>query len=164
MSGPRGPRPLPTHLKLLRGNPSHRPLNKLEPQPSLPAKPPDAPAFLPELARAEWERVITELYRLRLVTLCDLAPLAAYCAAYARWRTASAKIEEMAGRDPILLGLIVKTQSGGAAPNPLVLIADRACRDMVRYASEFGLTPAARSRINAPENAGSGKFDGFLAS
>jgi P27 family predicted phage terminase small subunit len=158
-----GPRPTPTHLKLLRGNPGQRALNRREPEPTLPARPPAPPNFLKGLAREEWQRIIVELYRLHLVTAVDLAPLAAYCYAYARWRTASDKIEQMSDRDPVMAGLIVKTQSGGAAANPLVLIADRACRDMVRYASEFGLTPAARSRISATEAVGAGKFDGLLA-
>ena len=49
--------------------------------------------------------------------------------------------------------------------NPLVLIAKQAANDMVRYASEFGMTAAARGRIaagayNKPDG---GKFDGLLA-
>jgi hypothetical protein len=46
--------------------------------------------------------------------------LAAYCTAFPRGRTAEETIAAMADRDPIMGGLIVKTQSGGAAPNPLV--------------------------------------------
>ena len=68
----------------------------------------------------------------------------------------------MAERDPIIHGFIVKTQSGARPPNPLVLIAQNAARDMVRFASEFGLTPAARSRINAVEAVGDGKFAGLI--
>jgi hypothetical protein len=41
-----GPRPTPTHLQLLRGNPSKRPLNKGEPVPDIPAAVPEPPAFL----------------------------------------------------------------------------------------------------------------------
>jgi phage terminase small subunit len=49
--------------------------------------------------------------------------------------------------------------------NPLVLIAKQAASDMVRYASEFGMTAAARARIaagvyNSPT---ASKFDGLLA-
>jgi hypothetical protein len=32
-----GPRPTPTYLKLLRGNPGRRPINKNEPKPEIPA-------------------------------------------------------------------------------------------------------------------------------
>jgi phage terminase small subunit len=59
---------------------------------------------------------------------------------------------------------LIKTSSGDAAQNPLIGIARRAAADMVRYAGEFGMSPAARARISAgigyepPE----GKFDGLL--
>ena len=33
---------------------------------------------------------------------------------------------------------------------------------MVRYAGEFGMSPAARSRIAAGPPVGPGKFDGFF--
>ena len=162
--GLRGPPAKPTHLKLLRGNPGHQVLNKREPRPALPDKPPAPPDTLAGYAREEWDRIVVEAFRLKLVTPLDIHPLAAYCDAYERWRTARETIAEMAERDQLMHGLIVKTQSGGAAPNPLVLIAQNAARDMVRFASEFGLTPAARSRINAVEAIGEGKFTGFIAS
>ena len=156
------PRPLPTHLKLLRGNPGQRALNRHEPQPALPTGPPEPPDDLTGYAREEWNRIIVEAFHLKLVTALDIQPLAAYCYAYDRWRTARETVKEMAARDPITHGFIVKTQSGGAAPNPLVQIAQNAARDMVRFASEFGLTPAARSRINAAEAVGDGKFAGLI--
>jgi P27 family predicted phage terminase small subunit len=161
--GMRGPPAKPTHLKLLRGNPGHQVLNKREPRPGLPAKPPPAPEELTGYARQEWDRIIVELYRLKLVTTVDIHPLAAYCESYKRWKTAIRTLDEMAERDPVLRGQMVKTQSGGAAPNPIVQIADKAARDMVRFAGEFGLTPAARSRISVEPDDPSDKFRGLLA-
>ena len=158
----RGPPPLPTHLKLLRGNPGHQVLNKREPEPALLARPPEPPDDLGEYAKEEWRRIIVEAFNLKLVTAMDIQPLAAYCDAYERWRTARETVRAMGERDLITHGLIVKTQSGGAAPNPLVHLAAAAARDMVRFASEFGLTPAARSRISAQEAIGDGKFAGLL--
>ena len=154
---------MPTYLKLIRGNPGKRPLQKNEPKPVRPAEPPDPPSFLTGYAAEEWGRISVEAYRLGLLTNLDIMALAAYCDAYERWRTAKETIAAMAERDPILRGLIVKTQSGGAAPNPLVWIAAGAARDMVRFAGEFGMTPAARSRISAGVEVGDGKFAGLLA-
>jgi hypothetical protein len=37
---------MPTHLRLLRGNASKRPLPTNEPQPTIPPAPPEAPAYL----------------------------------------------------------------------------------------------------------------------
>jgi phage terminase small subunit len=48
--------------------------------------------------------------------------------------------------------------------NPLQRIAVNAANDMIRYAAEFGLTPAARARVagGIVGRAMSGKFDGLL--
>lgn len=105
-----------------------------------------------------------QLFRLRLLTDFDVAPLAAYCMACARWRHAAEALAKMSDNDPLTSGLLVKTRSGDAAQNPLVSIERKAARDMVRYAGEFGMTPAARARIAAGPNppAGGGKFDGLI--
>ena len=137
-----GPRPMPTHLKLLHGNPGKRPLNKNEPKPARADEPPEPPAFLSGFAAEEWRRISVEAYRLELLTEVDIMALAAYCDAYERWRTAKETVAAMAERDPVMHGLIVRTQSGGAAANPLVWIAANAARDMVRYAAEFGIRRA----------------------
>lgn len=159
----RGRRPTPTYLKLLRGNPGKRALNRDEPQPEQAAAPPEPPEYLNGYATQEWRRVIGEMHRLRLVSALDIQTLAAYCESYKRWRTALEKVEAIAENDTIMAGLLIKTQSGGAAPNPLVWIAAAAARDMLKFAGELGLTAVARSRIKAVAAGGPGKFDGLLA-
>jgi phage terminase small subunit len=48
--------------------------------------------------------------------------------------------------------------------NPLVKIARNAAADMLRFAGEFGMTPRARSYLDAAGRlSGSSKFDGLLA-
>jgi P27 family predicted phage terminase small subunit len=114
-------------------------------------------------AKAEWRRISTGLYHLGLLTMVDENPLAAYCQAYARWVNAEEAIARMAERDLLTGGLMIKTSNGNAIQNPLVGTANRASSDMVRYASEFGFTPAARARIAAGIAAGgSSKFSGLI--
>jgi P27 family predicted phage terminase small subunit len=61
-------------------------------------------------------------------------------------------------------GLLVKGSEGQARTNPLAKIAADAAADMVRFAGEFGFSPAARSRIAAGlKPVSSGKFAGLLA-
>jgi P27 family predicted phage terminase small subunit len=99
------------------------------------------------------------------VTAIDINPLAAYCIAYQRWRTAEETLAEMAKRDPHTSGLMIKDVSSNAQQNPLVRVAARAARDMVRYASEFDLSPVARARLAAgPYGDGTrpSKFDDLL--
>jgi P27 family predicted phage terminase small subunit len=160
-----GPRKTPTHLRLLRGNPGHQPIRP-EPEPDRLAEIPEPPAFVIGHAADEWWRIAEELYRLNLLTAVDINPLAAYCMAYARWRAAEEALARIAATDPIMSGLMVKARNGTPMQNPLALTASKAASDMVKYAAEFGLTPAARSRIAAgiySEGKTAGKFDGLLA-
>ena len=48
-------------------------------------------------------------------------------------------------------GTMVKSPTGYPVQSPYVAIANRQAEIMMRIASEFGFTPASRSRISAPE-------------
>jgi len=134
----RGRRPKPTRLKLLTGNPGKRPLNMDEPRPE--AVIPDCPVELGPIAKREWDRLAGDLTTLRLLTSRDRAALAAYCGAYAMWAEATEAIEKY--------GSMVKSPSGFPIQSPYVAIANRQAEIMMRIASEFGFTPASRSRIS----------------
>ena len=60
------------------------------------------------------------------------------CETWARWKTAQAIIEND--------GLTVTT-SQGVGRHPAVAIAEAASRDYRSWAAEFGLTPAAESKL-----------------
>lgn len=156
-------RKIPTHLRLLRGNPGKRPI-KPEPEPAVPDKPPEPPAFLSEDAVNEWWRVAPELHALGLFTVIDVMPLAAYCQAYAHWIAAERALALMAAGDPRFNGLMITGSTGSHLANPLVKIARNAAADMLRFAAEFGMTPRARSYLDAAGRlSGPSKFDGLLA-
>jgi P27 family predicted phage terminase small subunit len=152
-----GPPPKPTHLRILQGNPSCRPLNRNEPQPP-PVETVDPPDYLSGHSRDEWRRIAPCLRNLRLLTQADVPVLAAYCIAYGRWREAEEALAKFRAEDPVTHGLLVEGRI-----NPLVRISRNAARDCLRYAGEFGLTPAARSRISVGIGPpGPRKFDGLL--
>lgn len=89
----RGRKPKPTALKLLEGNPGKRQLNMNEPR--LTQKiPPECPDWLEEEAQAEWNRLSETLFEMGILTDLDVAPFAAYCQAYARWREAEEFISQ----------------------------------------------------------------------
>lgn len=135
--------PKPTALKLVQGNPGRRPINEAEPVPEIVA--PDCPPHLTPDAKAEWERIMPVLVRLKVVSELDTAALALYCQAYARWQEAERKIADMKekGGD----GLLVKAPSGYPIQNPYLAIANRAMEDCHKYLQQFGLSPAARTRV-----------------
>lgn len=109
-----------------------------EPQPE--PTPPNAPTWLHREAKREWRRIVPELESLGLLTKIDRAQLAAYCQSYARWYEAEMVIK----RD----GMIMTTATGYQQQMPAVGIARQAMADMRAFASEFGLSPAARTRIS----------------
>jgi P27 family predicted phage terminase small subunit len=137
---------MPTQLKILRGNPGKQALNKLEPEPELLADLPEPPDFLNQPALDEWWRIVEELQRLGMLTTFDVTTLAAYCQSWGRWVEAERKIAALRAVNPDA-ALLVKGSLSNLVPNPLIKIARLAAQDMVKYACEFGFTPAARSRI-----------------
>jgi P27 family predicted phage terminase small subunit len=142
-----GPPPTPLPLRLLRGNPGKRPL-RAEPQPTLSERVPEPPDFLSGYAADEWRRMAPELHRLGPLTVLDTAALAAYCMAYQHWRVAGE--------------MLCDSAEGDQHQRPLLRIAANAARDMVKFASEFGMTPAARSRVAAVSGGPQGKFGGLI--
>ncbi|MGX1050864.1 P27 family predicted phage terminase small subunit [Bradyrhizobium japonicum] len=155
--------PVPFPLKALRGNPGKRPM-KPEPQPEIAADVPEPPPFITGYAADEWWKTAPELHRLGLLTRIDVSALAAYCHAFGQWRMAAESLAKMQANDPLMNGMIIKTKYGDAATNPLVSIVRKHAGDVIRYASEFGLTPVARTRLAAGGYAppSPGKFDGLL--
>ena len=135
----RGRKPKPTAIKVLEGNPGKRELNLLEPIP--PKGDLTCPDWLEDEAKAEWERLAPSLEAMGVLTTADLMAFAGYCQAYARWREA----EEFISRH----GSIFQTPSGYVQQVPQVSIAQQNLRIMQSFCSEFGLTPATRSRIIA---------------
>jgi P27 family predicted phage terminase small subunit len=152
-----GRRPIPTRLKILRGNPGHRPLNLGEPKPRELSKVPPAPRFLSDTARAEWRRRAREFVGLRMLTSADLGALAALCEAYGRFADATAEFERL-GRP-----FTITTDKGFQVKHPLLAIIDAAEKTLRAFSLEFGVTPASRSKISLPPLRDPNFDDGFNA-
>lgn len=149
----RGRKPKPTALKLLEGNPGKRRINRGEPQPE--QKVPKCPEWLLPEAKQEWKRMAKELSLLGLLTTVDMTAFAGYCQAYARWQEAERFITQH--------GSIFKTPSGYVQQVPQVSIAQQNLKIMQSFCSEFGLTPASRSRLQVGTGAvGSERDDPML--
>ena len=135
-----GRRPRPTALKILEGNPGHRPLGRGEPKP--PIGVPPCPKHLRGLARVAWRRIGEQLARMNVATSVDQDALELLVGAYAEYRAATAVIARR-GRT-----YTITTASGRVVrPRPEVGIARDAWRRVRLMLMEFGLTPAARTRV-----------------
>lgn len=136
--GRRGPARKPTALRVIEGNCGKRPLPKDEPQPSSDYTP--CPIWLKGKARQEWKRIAPELRRMGLLTIVDRVALTAYCQTYARWLEAEEAVEKK--------GMTFVTEKGYIQQRPEVGVAQKSLLLIKAFATEFGLTPASRTRIS----------------
>lgn len=164
-----GRRPVPTAQKIIRGNPGRRPINENEPVP--PAGKVACPSWLP----AEGKKAFRELVKvlgdqgMKVLTTADRLALTLLCDAFATYRQAQKDLE-MAALDELLRKKVAAVEAGRdvedvtvssltyesptptgtiVRPRPEVAIAAEAWRRVARMLLEFGLTPAARSKVAA---------------
>ena len=142
----RGRKPKPTALKVLEGNPGQRRLNVYEPKPTSEIQVPDCPDWLIPEAALEWNRLAGPLIQMGVLTGADMAAFAGYCQNYARWKEAEEHLTEE--------GPAFEDSKGKVQHSPYLRVSEAARRDMLRFASEFGLTPSSRSRIVATTDPG----------
>ena len=164
--GERGPKPLPSNVHLLRGNPSKKPLGSLFDELRPEVEIPDYPSWLWAEAKKEWKRLAGELERYGLISKLDRAALVLYCQAWAKmvWAerqmtramkhaedaraAAEATGEEYAGGD----GIMVKTTNGNFTYSHHWVVGTRAAAEVKRYLDLFGLSPSARSKVSISDN------------
>jgi P27 family predicted phage terminase small subunit len=107
----------------------------------------ECPPELSPTARQEWDRLAPELAAAGRLTPFDRGPLAAYCTAYALWVEAVDALQRY--------GAMIKSPTGYPVQSPYLATANRQVDVMIRIASEFGFTPASRSRLPTPSKGGS---------
>jgi P27 family predicted phage terminase small subunit len=130
------PRPIPTALKKLRGNPGKRPLPQNEPQPARGAQ---MPRYLSPVAAEHWPLVAQQLDDAGVLTQMDTAALALYCEAFANWHLATVQVHKH--------GPVIKGKNGDPIQSPFLHVANKAWEQMLRILVEFGMTPSSRSRV-----------------
>lgn len=150
--GKRGPKPKPSYLRLLEGNPSGRPIPTDEPICELP---PSKPAVVKadKLASAEWDRLMRAMPP-GLYTALHTPVLAMHCLAWSMLVKAQATIDEH--------GITVVTERGRTV-SPAVKVWKIATDTLLKTADRLGLHPSAR--MNVPKRGDApfgGKFSGLL--
>jgi P27 family predicted phage terminase small subunit len=150
--GKRGPPPMPPHLRLLRGD--ARPSRAKPPiEATIAPELPPPPAFLTGYALEQWHAVAPELYRLQLLTVLDVQPLAAWAVAAGRWRSASEALAQLPESERLVVG---------DRPQPLLKVISDSADRMMKLGAMFGLTPASRARLAGHGKKPPGKFSGYL--
>lgn len=131
----------PTALKLIRGNPGRRPLPEHEPAPE--ARIPDPPEHLSAQAREHWNAVARMLHDARVMTVMDGHALELLCDSYVRYVEANEKVRRH--------GMVMKTPGGFFVQSPFLAIANKAFEQMKSILTEFGMTPASRTKIQTTD-------------
>lgn len=135
-----GPAPLPANVHRLNNNPSKKSDRELRDDVKPDVVLPDPPEHLLPEAKAEWFRLGPEMIRLGLISQLDRAEFALYCQFWARWVHAELKLKELQDA-----GLVESTPSGYRQIGVWLQISNRAAEGMHKSASEFGMTPSART-------------------
>ena len=140
----RGRTPTPVNLKLIQGNPGHRPINLSTFSPA--AAIPRCPATLKGEAKKEWRRITEELHRYRMIANVDRGLLTMLCTTWARFVEAEQMIEKAASLSGGS-GLFVKTPNNFPVQSPWLAVSNKAIETYKALCAEFGLSPASRVRV-----------------
>lgn len=138
-----GRRPKPSHLRLVTGNAGKRPINKAEPKPFRAI--PSPPDHLSPEARVAWGRFSAMLDRIGVLTEADAAALEQVSETY---------VEIVALRSDIAANgrfqtVITKSGDEMERMRPAYSALMDADRRLKAWLVEFGVTPAARSKVKA---------------
>ena len=116
------------------------------------------PAWLDDTAKKEWRKQAPALMKDGRLTEQTSSAFATYCQAFSQWQQAAEKIKTD--------GMIVTTKTGYPIQAPWVSIEATLYTIVLKFSAEFGLTPAARARINAKntvtDDPARTKTNGFL--
>lgn len=137
--GKRGPKQTPTHLKILRGNPGHRPISNREPENRDGGA--DCPQEFEPDAQDEWGRMISHLKAMNLWSSEFRAGLIEYCEAFALKRQAMS-MYRTTKQTPL-----IQTKQGNWIQHPLIGTINKQKQIMYRWLAEFGMTPASRCNV-----------------
>jgi P27 family predicted phage terminase small subunit len=149
--------PLPTATHEARGS------YKVHPERRRPAEPkpggrPTKPAHLTGIAGKEWKRITGFLEHMKVLSRVEAAALEQYCRAYQEWRECCQTIDKEGA-------VIVETRGTGnntydvLKTHPIDKRKQYLSALILRYLTEFGLTPSSRSRVQVPDG---GQHDSLL--
>ena len=149
----KGRKPVPTHLKVIRGNPGKRKLNKNEPLPIGDLV--DAPEWMAESQRQNWNYAVENAPK-GLLKKLDRSVLVAWTVAEDLHRRSSEQVEKF--------GILTKAPNTGLPmQSPYLPVVNKQAQIMLKAAELLGFTPASRSRVQIIEDRPSDEEDPWAA-
>jgi len=146
--------PLPTALKLLRGEVKRDRINLDEPKVAagLPAR----PEGMIEGADAEWDHIMAVLGPTGAITLADAEAVRQFAETTVTYRQLVATYNATGGK------AVIRNRAGEVAVNPILAAIDKARTAQQIAAREIGATPSSRGQIRVKQSPTADPFEKFL--
>ncbi|WP_077616920.1 phage terminase small subunit P27 family [Caenibacillus caldisaponilyticus] len=148
-----GRKAIPIELQLINGNKNRLTKSEIEQRreaekkikpKSNKVKP---PAWLNDVAKKEFKRIVKEMQELEILTNVDVDALALYCDAYASYIECTRIIDE----EGMMVEYTNKAAETNKVPHPLLTKKKQLAEQMKALATEMGLTPASRAKLAMPK-------------
>ena len=136
----------PNALKEIDGNPGKRPFQKDAPAIDT-EELPEAPQWLSDEAVLKWYETGAILFKYGLLTTADTDSFANYCTAYALWQDAQDHLQKEGQ-------VLTVTNDKGytyQVRSPWGLVAKDNIAVVIKFQTQFGLTPSSRSGLPIKE-------------
>lgn len=145
MTGRRAPgggrKPLPTSIKLLRGNPGKRGIKSAtELEQSIEKGIPAPPRFLDATERRRWYEIGRELDKLGVLAKTDTGAMALLVSSRVRWERCARKVREQGE-------VLTDETTGRLYRNPWAIAMEKAWQQYRAMCIECGVTPSSRARV-----------------
>ena len=114
---------------------------------------PDCPSCLGAVARAEWKILVTDLDALGILDRVDRGALVVYCEAWEEFIISGEVVKKE--------GTVSYAQNGTPFQHPALGTKNKAAERMLKVAAQFGMTPAARVKIDACDSDVTNSFAEF---
>ena len=143
----KGRKKTPTVLKEMYGTARPDRVLENEMQVDLLSELPEAPDLLSEIGIAEWYKVTTQLFNLKMLHDVDQSLILAYCNEMSLYIESELELRQNGRIDNFKNsnGDLIRSQA-----KPLVKVKNDALANALKLAVQFGLTPVARTNISAP--------------
>tara|TARA_R110002049_G_scaffold237853_1_gene410973 strand:- start:233 stop:712 length:480 start_codon:yes stop_codon:yes gene_type:complete len=143
----KGRKKLPTAMKIMQGTLEKSRVIENEMQVDLLSELPEAPDLLSEIGIAEWYKITTQLFNLKMLHDVDQSLILAYCNEMSLYIESELELRQNGRIDNFKNsnGELMRSQA-----KPLVKVKNDALNNAMKLATQFGLTPVARSNISAP--------------
>lgn len=112
-----------------------------------------APAFLDDVAKEEFYRVVDETAKIDVLDNLDLSILAMYCNAYSQYIEVN---EQIRNTMPAL------RYNDKGRSSPLITIQDKLAKQILSYSSKLGLATTDRLKLMVPNELAENKENKFL--